>query len=380
MATILVIDDDKDIQRLLEFALKRVGYTVESAYDGQQGLAYAEAYHPDLIICDVMMPKMTGYEFCRQARAKAELKKTPIIVFSARFQPIDRQTALDAGATDYLSKSTAPDVLIKRIVELLPQSAAAKPSQGMVGVFSLRGGVGVSSLAVNLAIALALKEKSATTLIDLATLSGHAALMLGVRPTSNVAKLLAAGEDGLGPQTIKNYLIQHSSGVQLLASPLSFSEQLTPNNSGVLRLLSAIKAGFPLSVLDFPHLLEPHFSPALQLLDKILLVISPDMPAVQSTAIALQSLLSLGMADTKISLVVNQVMQYNMLPLEVIQKTIKRPIAAAIPFDPNMIKAVNASQPLILSQPQSPAAQAIGQLAGKIFAIAPAIQTPGIID
>ncbi len=367
MANILVIDDDKDIQRLLEFALKRAGHSVDTAFDGQQGLSFAESSQPDLIVCDVMMPKMTGYEFCRQARSKSVLKHTPIIVFSARFQPIDKQTALEAGATDYLSKSTAPDALVKRITELLPEKPAGATVQGMIGVFSLRGGAGVTSLSVNLALAVAQAQNAPASLIDLATVSGHAALMMGLRPSSNVSQLLSTMENDLSPESIKQFFIQHKSGVQLLASPLTFAEELSPDNDKFLRLLNGLKSSFAVSLLDVPHLLAPHFSPALQLLDKVLLVVSTDMPAVQSTAVALQGLLKLGLADNKINLVVNQTSPHNALPIEIIQKAVKRSILAAIPYDPNMIKAINGGQPLVLSQPQSPAAQAISQLAAKLF-------------
>lgn len=367
MANILVIDDDKDIQRLLEYALKRAGHTVDAAFDGQQGLSYAEATKPDLIVCDVMMPKMTGYEFCRQARSKPNLRHTPIIVFSARFQPIDKQTALEAGATDYLSKSTAPDTLVKRITDLLPD-ASLTVNQGIIGIFSLRGGVGVTSLSVNLTLALAQTQQVATSFIDLAPVSGHAALMLGLRPTSNVSKLLQSMDSELSLAAIKQFFIQHKSGVQLLASPLTFAEELSPDSAALLRLLNGLKSNFGISVLDVPRLLASHFAPILSLLDKVVLVISPDMPAIQSTVVALQGLLKSGILDSKINLVVNQITPQNALPVDVIQKTIKRPVMAAIPFDPNMVKAVNAGQPLVLSQPQSPAAQAINQLAGKILA------------
>src|SRR5512147_47534 len=137
MANILVVDDDKNILRLLEFALKRAGHTVTTCEDGLQGFARVQAQPPDLIVADVMMPKMTGYEFCKQVRAKLGLTEIPIIMFSARFQPIDKQTALDAGATDYLSKNTSPDVLISRINELLPSQQPAPTTQTAVGLFSL---------------------------------------------------------------------------------------------------------------------------------------------------------------------------------------------------------------------------------------------------
>ena len=125
MANILVIDDDRDILRLLEFALNRAGHDVIIASDGQQGLAELEAQKPDLIVADIMMPKMTGYDFCKQVRASSGAVDIPIIIFSARFQPVDKQTALQAGATDYLPKSISPDALVKRIEELLSGAPVA---------------------------------------------------------------------------------------------------------------------------------------------------------------------------------------------------------------------------------------------------------------
>jgi len=363
MANILIVDDDKDILRLLEFTLKRAGHTTISCTDGMQGLTQAEDKIPDLIVCDVMMPKMTGYEFCKKARANDDLKEVPIIIFSARFQPVDRQTALDAGATDYLPKSTSPDALLKRISELLPDTASAKPTaRGMIGVFSLRGGAGVTSLAVNLSVGLALAQKTKVSLVDLALLGGHAALMLGLRPTSSVPRLLSSVTGNFTPSAMQPHFMQHNSGVQLLASAPAFGQSFSLTDDRLLHLIRGLKNAFPLAILDVPHILEQHFSPALQFLDKIVLVLTPDMPSVQSTAIALQGLVKLGMEDKKIVLVLNHVTSQNVLPAETIQKAIKRQIQASIPFEPDMTKAVNSGKPLLLSSPKSAGAAAIGKL------------------
>lgn len=367
MANILVVDDDKNILRLIEFALKRAGHTVITREDGLQGLAQVQAQPPDLIVADVMMPKMTGYEFCKQVRTRLGLTETPIIMFSARFQPVDKQTALDAGATDYLSKSTSPDVLISRINELLPSQQPAPAAQTTVGLFSLRGGTGVTSLAVNLALAMALTKKTPTTLVDLTPLGGHTSLMLGLRPTSSVADALFAAQDEVDLNTVKSHMIQHSAGVQLLASALNYDHLLHLNDQRLEQLVRVLKSGFAQTLLDIPHLMEPRFEPTWQLLDKIVLVLSPDMPSLQSVAMALQSLLRLGVADTKIVLVVNNILAQGGLPLEIIQKTVRRPILASIPYEPEMIKAVNSGKPLLLSNPQSPAAIAIIKLANLLL-------------
>lgn len=367
MANILVVDDDKNILRLLEFTLKRAGHTVTISDDGLQGLAQVKAQPPDLIVADVMMPKMTGYEFCKQVRTKLGLKDTPIIMFSARFQPVDRQTALDAGATDYLPKSTSPDVLIHRITELLPAQQPSKATQATMGLFSLRGGTGVTSLAVNLALALALTKKTQTALIDLTPLGGHAALMLGVRPTSSVADALFASKDEVTLDTVKPHFIQHSTGVQILASALNYDHLLHLNDNRLEQLVAVLKTGFPYTIFDIPHILEPRFAPTLYLFDKVALVLSPDMPSLQSAAMALQGLNRLGIADNKIVLVVNNTLSQGALPIEMIQKTVKRPILANIPFEPEMIKAVNSGKPLLLSSPQSAAAAAIAKLANALL-------------
>jgi pilus assembly protein CpaE len=367
MANILVIDDDKSILRLLEFTLKRAGHTIVTSTDGLQGLAQAEAQRPDLIVADVMMPNMTGYEFCKQARSKSTLKDTPIIVFSARFQPIDKQTALEAGATDYLPKTTSPDDLIKRINELVLTTKKPTATRSAIGLFSLRGGAGVTSLAVNLAVNLAQTQKKPTALVDLAWLGGHAALMLGLRPSSSIAQALSNSHNDLTPDSIKPHLIPHNSGVHLLASAHVYGHELSLADSRLEQLVAILKSGFPFMVLDIPHFLESRFAPTLKLFDKISLVLSPDMPSLQSTAIALQSLARLGVTEDKIALVVNHIIPRDALPLETIQTAIKRPIAANIPFDPEMIKSVNSGKPLLLNNPQSVSAMAIARLANTLL-------------
>jgi pilus assembly protein CpaE len=367
MAHILLIDDDKNILRLVEFSLKRAGHTVTTCEDGVQGLAQIQVQIPDLIVADVMMPKMTGYDFCRQVRTKLNLPDTPIIMFSARFQPVDRQTALEAGATDFLPKTASPDMLVNRIAELLPAEQATSAAKLVIGLFSLRGGVGVTSLAVNLALALASTHKTPAALVDLTPVGGHAALMLGVRPISSVADVLFASGDKVTLDTVKPHLIQHNSGVQLLASALIYEHMLHLNDNRLEQLLLALKSGFPFTILDVPHMLEPRFAAALQHFDKIALVLAPDMPSLQSTAMALQGLTRLGVPENKVVLIVNHVMSQGALPTEMINKAIKRPVLVEIPYEPEMIKAVNSGRPLLLSHPQSATAMAIAKLASALL-------------
>lgn len=365
MANLLIIDDDSDILRLLEFTLKRAGHAVSLCPDGIKGLAQAEAQKPDLIVCDIMMPRMTGYEFCRQIRLKPELSQTPIIVYSARFQPIDKQTAIEAGATDYLPKSISPDELINRITTLLP-TPSSLTTPGIIGLFSFKGGVGVTTLAVNLALALTAAAKTKTVLVDLALFGGHTALMLGLRPNPKIAQLLPSTGNNFSFDLIQPHLLPHRSGLRLLALPPTFEPALSLNGERLTGLIKALASNVVSTVFDFPHLLEPEFTSVLPLFSKLLLVLSPDMPSVQSTAIALQGLVKEGVTNDKVVLVINQTIAYNALPIATIQKVLKRQITRLIPFEPDMVKAANSGQPLLLSNPQSPASIAISKLAGTI--------------
>lgn len=116
---ILVVDDEKDLVETLRFRLEAAGYEVLAAYDGMEGLKIAREKKPDLIILDVMMPKMDGYQVCRMLKFSADFKDTPIIMLTARGQDRDKQTGHDVGADLYMTKPFEGVALMKKITELL---------------------------------------------------------------------------------------------------------------------------------------------------------------------------------------------------------------------------------------------------------------------
>jgi DNA-binding response OmpR family regulator len=108
---LLVIDDDPHLCRLLEVIFSRLGATVVAAHDGSQGLKMVQQEKPDLIILDIRMPHMDGWEVCRQTR---ELSSAPVILLTALHSPADVTAAVEAGAADFLSKPFSPSVLVAR--------------------------------------------------------------------------------------------------------------------------------------------------------------------------------------------------------------------------------------------------------------------------
>ena len=120
---ILVVDDEIYIVHILDFSLGMEGYEVLTALDGEQALEKARAGHPDLIVLDIMMPKLDGYETCKMLKADPATKDIPVILLSAKGRNVDQKVGFEVGADDYITKPFSPRKLVERINALLGQSS-----------------------------------------------------------------------------------------------------------------------------------------------------------------------------------------------------------------------------------------------------------------
>lgn len=118
---ILIAEDEADIRALIEFTLKFAGFDVVSTKNGLEALEAAQAELPDLILLDVRMPQMTGYEACEAIKSDPDIRHIPVVFLSAKGHEKEILAGLEAGATEYLLKPFAPDELARRITELLEQ-------------------------------------------------------------------------------------------------------------------------------------------------------------------------------------------------------------------------------------------------------------------
>lgn len=115
MPKILLIEDEKEIQELVSYNLSREGYDVKVAGDGRKGLEMVNAEHPDLVLLDVMLPELDGYEVCKAIRSNNETINLPIIMLSARDEVADKVIGLELGADDYVTKPFSPRELLARV-------------------------------------------------------------------------------------------------------------------------------------------------------------------------------------------------------------------------------------------------------------------------
>lgn len=116
---ILLVEDEEDLRKMLKFRLEGLNYDVAEARDGLEGLNKARTSKPDLIIMDLMLPKMDGYKVCGLLKPDARFSRIPIIMFTARAQENDKEMAKEVGADAYITKPFEPEVLVGKIEELL---------------------------------------------------------------------------------------------------------------------------------------------------------------------------------------------------------------------------------------------------------------------
>ncbi len=362
MAKILVIDDNADLLQMVRMLLEqRGGHEVILSAEGEDGIAKALANPPDLAIVDVMMPGMTGYEVCKRLRKEPSTAEMPIIILTARGQPVDREAALAAGANEYLAKPVTMAQLLERVNALLAQAPArgAGGLSGVVALVSLRGGVGVTTLAVNLSLFLTQQAPERVCLVDLCPSSGHAALQLGLRPDPNWAGL-ALLPTVPGEAVVRAALLVHATRLHLLAAPF------VPVVGGglpadkVRATLAVLRRDFGTVVVDLPSVLTEGTMAALEAADLIGVVTAADQPTIQTTLGTLQALKTwVG----KVRLILNQPTPGTAPALEALQRVLKQPFAGAVPFDPAQARALAQGKPLVMSDPNSPLAQGIARVA-----------------
>lgn len=123
---ILIVDDEPDILELIEYNLKKEGYQVFTATNGQEGITVAKKAHPDLIILDIMMPKMDGIEACRLMRAIPEFKNTFMVFLTARSEEYSEIAGFNVGADDYIAKPIKPRALVSRINAILRRNTGTE--------------------------------------------------------------------------------------------------------------------------------------------------------------------------------------------------------------------------------------------------------------
>ena len=143
---VLIVEDEKNIVDILRFNLQRAGYATCEAYDGQDGLEKARSENPDIILLDVMLPKMIGFDVCQTLRSEGN--NVPVIILTAREEEADKVLGLEIGADDYITKPFSMRELIARVganIRRTSMAAAAPASAAAASVMPVTGGLSINT-------------------------------------------------------------------------------------------------------------------------------------------------------------------------------------------------------------------------------------------
>jgi len=366
MNHVLVIDDEPINQQLVAHALEPLQYAVHSANDGRSGIALAHSLKPDLIITDVMMPDINGYEVTRTLRRQPEFANTPILVLTAKSGLQDKIKSFEAGADDHLTKPFEAAELAARVMALLRRAEATKVSPTevsakriesaearMVAVHSLRGGTGCSSLAVNLALGFSCLWRQPTMLLDLTMTAGQVALMLNMTLRRTWADIVTFSAEDLDMSALSSIISGHESGLHFIAAPTFPIEAEGLRGDTLAAAFRLIKGQYEYVVADLPHDFSEPAIQALDAADVILMIATPDMASIRAVTAALETYDKLGYPKEKRKLVLNATFPHSSLTKDKIESALDLTAIAMIPYVQDVfVEAINMGQPPVFHKPE----------------------------
>jgi DNA-binding response OmpR family regulator len=369
---ILIIDDDIDTLKLVGLMLERQGYEIAVASNGTLGLSKALEETPDLILLDVMMPDLDGYEVTRRLRADPALAHIPIIMFTAKTMVDDKVHGFESGVDDYLTKPTHPAELTAHVKAVLARSAQAraKPSDKatVIGFLGTRGGIGTSTVALNVAISL---EGTGHDII-LAEMNpgrGTIAYELNISNPIGLTNLLTRSLKDIHLRSVESEIVSHNSGIRLLlanSNPKeSELEQAVPQMEAIVINLASMCTGL---LIDLGNSFRPHVRPILKQCDHIVLIVEPVYPSNVLGQEVLESLESDGINRRKISLaLVNRVRTSLQIPWRQVESDLGIELAGIVSPAPEQAhQASQGGTPLLLSAPDSLVSDQIRKLADSL--------------
>src|SRR6185436_16201834 len=311
---ILIVDDDLDTLRLVGLMLQRQGYQISAATNGQQGLDKAFDENPDLILLDIMMPDMDGYEVTRRLRSNPSTLETPILMFTAKTQMEDKVIGFEVGANDYLTKPTHPSELQARVKTLLARVSKKKGVSDdsgsdhrgyVIGLLGARGGLGTTTMAVNLGAGLQSRTKSDVIVAEMLPGQGALALDVGVTSSRGLVDLLSLTKlSEITRDNVREKLAPHGSGVKLLlASDRPRDMHLINQGANYEALVKRLARMARFVILDLGVGIQPFAEKILPLCDEVMIILEGNPNTITHAKALIDDIAELGIPKKNIKVV-----------------------------------------------------------------------------
>lgn len=377
---ILVIDDDLDTLRLVGLMLQRQSYQVSAASNGSQGLTKAFEERPDLILLDVMMPDMDGYEVARRLRKNPATASIPILMFTAKTQLDDKVAGFEVGADDYLTKPTHPTELLSHVKALLARATPKSPEDMatisrekngyLIGVISARAGVGVSTVAVNLAASLHSQAKADAIVAELTPGQGMLGMDLGIPPQTGLSDILSSSVAEVTREKLGSSLVAHKSGIKVLpASEKPRDMDLVSRVDNFTALTTRLATLGQYVVLDLGSGLPSFSQKLLALCAERIVVMEGTANSIRHTKMLLEEFESLELDLKTVSIILNNRQRSeSQIPWKKAQVELGHPILTALTPVPELfLQATRMETPAVLAQPTNMVAQQFIKVADGIL-------------
>ena len=377
---ILIVDDDVDTLRLVGLMLQRQGYQVIAASNGSQGLTKAFEERPNLILLDVMMPDMDGYEVTRRLRKNPATASIPILMFTAKTQLDDKVAGFEVGADDYLTKPTHPTELQSHVKALLARSIPKRPEeletvskekQGyVIGVLSVRGGLGVSTVATNLAAGLFSRSKADVILAELTPGQGTLAMELGLPSQTALTDILKGTAVEVTREKVQSALVPHPMGIRILASSDHPKDvDLVAHVENFEALIMRLRTMARFIVLDLGSGLPSFVQKALPLCSDRIVVLEGMPNSIQQTRVLLNEITELKVDPKSISVVLNNRQRSDaQIPWAQVQERLEHSILTTLtPMPELFLQASRLRVPAIMAQPENMISQQFLKFADTII-------------
>lgn len=378
---ILIIDDDVDTLRLVGLMLQRQGYLISAASNGSQGLTKALEERPDLILLDVMMPDMDGYEVTRRLRKNPATVSIPILMFTAKTQLDDKVTGFEVGADDYLTKPTHPTELQAHVKALLARATPKKETGELtttlqdhhgyiVGVLSTRGGLGVSTLATNLAASLFTRAQTDVILAELTPGQGTLGMDLGISSQKGLTEMLQGSVVEITREKVQSSLLPHNSGIKLLlASENPRDVTLTSQVQNYEALITRLASSARFVVLDMGVGLPAFVQKILPKCNECMVVLEGVPGTIQHTKLLIEEIAALDVDHRNINVVLNnrQRSEAQMAWTQVQEKLGHSITATLTPAPELFMQAARMQTPAVMSQPTNMTSQQFLKIADAVI-------------
>ena len=385
-AKILVVDDDPNVQRLLQYTLKQEGYEVIIAGDGAEGFRLWGADPPDLILLDVMLPKLDGYQVAAKIRSdEGGSAHVPIIMLTAEREVEQKVRGLRAGADDYLIKPFHPAELLARIKSLLARFAPrdvllARPPMGRILAFyGAKGGVGTTTIAINAAIALHRELGRKVALVDANLQFGdhRVFLDLGLDRKSIVDIVTAPNID---VEIVRNVMVKHDSGVDLLLAPPSpeTAELVRPEHLPIIA--EHLTTLYDYIIVDVDKRLDDINLGIFEAAEEIFVVMTADLSCLKNVRLILETMTHLGYPASKVQLVLNRSNAFTGINVKNAEGALRRTIDHQVVNEyRGAISALNTGAPFMFTKSDSALGGSVLQFARTVDkAAAQASQTRAV--